>query len=221
MLMRLRSLGPAFCIALMWLACGGDDDDTSTNRAGSGAPAAGSGSGENGGSAAGGDAPLVGTAIAVIAPFGDGTVTGTASFIQHEEELTLVVALNNCPDGAHGVHIHQGTSCADVDAQGGHWDMTRGEGIPNVMCTDGRGTSMIMKLPDDPLAWTIGGPAKTSIVGHVIVVHDAGDPTMRIGCGPITNRASTFMKNRVSESRSATGWALTHGSSERKKAMIE
>ena len=167
-------------------ACGGDDDSGPGAAAGSGAKAGSSSAGSGGQT---GTQPEYGQAIAVIAPFGDGTVTGTAAFLRTDDQVSVVVALNNCPDGLHGVHIHQGTSCDDADAQGGHWDMTRGEGIPKVMCADGKGTSMTSRGPDDPsLAWSIGGNPTTSIVGHVIVVHNEGDPAPRIGCGPITTR---------------------------------
>lgn len=134
------------------------------------------------------DAPLAGTAIALIEPYGEGTVTGTATFIQTDSAVTLVVALNHCPDGAHSVHVNQGTSCADHAAQGGTWDTTRGEGIPDVVCSDDRGAVMTMRVPGDPMAWSIGGPAATSLVGHVVVVDDGDDPTLRVGCGQITVR---------------------------------
>lgn len=189
---RLAAVGVC---AMLWLACGSQKDsgvaDSHDQGAAGASAAAVVGTGGDAGHGGGGgsrDAPRAGTAIAILQPFGDGTVTGTATFLQNDKEVSVVVALNNCPDGAHGVHIHQGTICADVDAQGGHWDMTRGEGIPDVMCSEGRGTSMTMRAMDDPRAWTIGGPAETNLVGHVFVVHDSTAPKTRVGCGPITVR---------------------------------
>ena len=136
----------------------------------------------NGGGAGTGGTP---TAVANLTGFMGGTVTGTATFTQAANGVTVVVALQNCPDGAHGVHIHQGTSCESADTQGGHWDMTRGEGIPDVMCTGGMGTSTLTRPATDPtLAWNVGGDAATNVIGHAFVVH--GDMGVRIGCGIIS-----------------------------------
>jgi len=171
---------------------GGIAAGTGGIAAGTGGVAAGTGGMGTGGMGTGG----VGTggtgaggmtATATIAGFGTGTVTGTAKFTQTGTDVTVVVTLANCPDGLHGVHIHQGTSCADATMQGAHWDMTRGEGIPDVMCTGMAGTSMVTRKADMPaLAWTVGGAAATNVIGHAFVVHDtSATPPPRIGCGLI------------------------------------
>jgi hypothetical protein len=166
----------ALCGALLALGACADGADHVHGVEGSGISAAGAG-GTVGGA----------TAVATIAPFGTGTVTGTATFAQSGVDVIVIVSLTNCPDGVHSVHIHQGTSCTDAMTQGAHWDMTRGEGIPDVLCSAGAGTSMHTRNPVNPaLAWTIGGVPTTDVVGHVFVVHDPGDPAPRIGCGQIT-----------------------------------
>lgn len=130
------------------------------------------------------DAPV---ATATISTFMGGTVTGAATFSQSGTDVTLQLTLDACSAGkAYPVHIHQGTSCADATAQGGHWDMTRGEGIPNVSCSGTTGTTTHTRVATPPeTAWSIGGDATTDVVGHVIVVHDADTPTTRIACGVI------------------------------------
>jgi len=149
------------------------------------------GTGTAGSSAMGG-----GKAVANIMPFGSGMAMGTATFTQTGSDVKVDVMLTaGCPMGGAPVHIHQGTSCADAMTQGGHWDTTppapgRGEGIPNIMCMGATGTTTATRTPTDPaLAWTVGGPMTTNVVGHVIVVHqpstDGGTPP-RIGCGVIT-----------------------------------
>jgi len=141
--------------------------------------------GMNGGGGMGGGAAMA-TAVASILPFAAGTVTGTVTFSQTGTDVTAVVTLSNCPDGPHGVHIHQGVSCADEAMQGGHWDMTRGEGIPDVVCAAGTGTTSVTRTAVDPtLAWSIGGAPATNVIGHAFVVHNPGDPAPRIGCGLI------------------------------------
>jgi Cu/Zn superoxide dismutase len=127
------------------------------------------------------------SALATIAPFGTGTVTGTASFTQTGSDVSVTVTLNNCPDGPHGVHIHQGTSCADEAMQGAHWDMTRGEMIPDITCTAGTGTVTYVRSAavSPAIAWSIGGDPVTNMLGHAFVVHSPGMPAPRIGCGII------------------------------------
>jgi Cu/Zn superoxide dismutase len=150
------------------------------------------GAGGMGGAAGGGAGAGAGdaSAVATIMPFGDGNmVTGTATFTQTGTDVMLVVSLMNCPDGEHGVHIHEGTSCADATMQGAHWGPTRGEGIPNVMCTGNAGMAMVTRAATDAmLAWSVGGDMASDIVGHAFVVHaatDSADPMVRIGCGVI------------------------------------
>jgi Cu/Zn superoxide dismutase len=147
--------------------------------------AMGTGGMGTGGATAGSGATMP-TAVATIAGFMGGTVTGTATFVQNGTSVTVTVSLMNCPDGPHPVHIHQGTSCMDATMQGAHWDTTRGEGIPDVMCTGMTGTSTVTRMATDPmLAWSVGGAAATNVVGHAFVVHNPGDPAPRIGCGLI------------------------------------
>jgi len=179
--MRMSSIGWVVlgcALALAGCKSGDDDDDT----AASGTGGAMAGTGPTAGMAATGT-----TAVATIAGFEGGTVTGSATFTQTGTDVTINVSLSNCPDGPHGVHIHQGTSCADAMMQGAHWDMTRGEGIPDVMCTGMAGTATVTRSATDPtLAWSIGGAAATNVVGHAFVVHSPGNPTPpRIGCGLI------------------------------------
>jgi hypothetical protein len=135
-----------------------------------------------------------GSAVATLAGFMGGTVTGTATFVKAAgTDVTVTVALANCVAGkSYPVHIHEGTSCADATAQGEHWGPARGEGIPSVMCTGTTGSSTLTR-PATPtnLAWTIGGTdAMTNVVGHAFVVHAPDVPMMppRISCGVITQK---------------------------------
>jgi Cu/Zn superoxide dismutase len=166
-MLPLASLSlPSLLCGLLVTAC--EDDARDTEGGGAGAAA-------------------MQMAAATIAPFGMGnTVAGTVTFMQVGADVSITVALSNCPDGPHGVHIHQGTSCADAMAQGDHWDMVRGEGIPDVVCTGGMGTSSTTRTPVDPVkAWTVGGAPATDVIGHAFVVHNPGMPAPRIGCGVI------------------------------------
>jgi Cu/Zn superoxide dismutase len=177
------------------IACGkimaGTGGGSGTGGTGSGSGGSGSGSGGtgsgSGGSSGNMDAGAGMKAEAMIKPFGG--LTGTADFTQSGSNVTVMVSVMNCPDGMHPIHIHQGTSCDDATMQGAHWDMTRGEGIPNIMCSGGMGTTMLTRMPTDPTTtWSVGGDMTTNVVGHVVVVHDPapdGGTAPRIACGKI------------------------------------
>jgi len=131
-------------------------------------------------------------ASSTVTGFMGGTVTGTGTFMQGAadtaaDSVTLTLTLNGCVAGkVYAAHIHTGSACTDATAQGGHWDMTRGEGIPTITCAGTTGTTTINRAATDPLlAWSVGGDAATDVIGHVIVVHDPDMPMTRIACGVI------------------------------------
>src|SRR5258706_11678586 len=125
------------------------------------------------------------TANVSVAGFMGGTVTATGTFTQSGTDVLLSVTLSGCVAGkTYNTHIHQGSDCTDTMTQGGHWDMTRGEGIPAIMCTGTTGTTFTTRsATPDVTAWSVGGNATTNVIGHVLVVHDPDMATTRIGCG--------------------------------------
>jgi hypothetical protein len=127
-----------------------------------------------------------------VTGFMGGTVTGTASFAPGgadtgADSVTLTFTINGCVAGkSYPTHIHQGTACTDATTQGGHWDTTRGEGIPNISCSGTTGTVTYTRAATDAtLKWSIGDGSATDVIGHVIVVHDPDTTTTRIACGVI------------------------------------
>jgi Cu/Zn superoxide dismutase len=128
--------------------------------------------------------------MANIMPFSDGTITGTATFVASGANVTITVALENCPAGVHPLHVHAGTGCGSVQEQGLHWDPPRGENIgPNgtINCgADMKGMLTYTRLGTDPKPWTIGPPTASDVIGHPIVIHGVGETSMvRHGCGVI------------------------------------
>ena len=98
-----------------------------------------------------------------------------------------MISLSGCVDGkSYPIHIHQGDSCDSVSAQGGHWDPPRGEGVANLDCEGGMASLTYTRASSDPKPWTIGDPAESNVVGHVVVVHDPDQSATRIACGKIT-----------------------------------
>lgn len=162
--------------------CGGDDSGGGAAGAAGMLAAAGMGAGVGAAGVGAGTA----RAVAPIIGFATGTVTGSATFSQQAAGVTVEVMLSNCPDGLHPVHIHEGVSCADAASQGMHWGPTRGEGIPDVMCSGGMGVVTYTRLPTPvETAWSVGGDATTNVVSHAFVVHNPDEMKTRIGCGVI------------------------------------
>jgi Cu/Zn superoxide dismutase len=115
------------------------------------------------------------------------SITGSASFASNASGVNLTVMVSGCQSGKqYPIHVHQGMSCESAMAQGGHWDMTRGEGIPNIACGGRMGATMVSRPKTDATtAWSVGDGSATDVIGHVVVIHDADDPTQRIACGVI------------------------------------
>ena len=116
------------------------------------------------------------------------SITGSASFSSNATGVNLSVMVSGCQSGKeYPIHVHQGMSCESAMAQGGHWDMTRGEGIPNIVCGGRMGATQVMRAKTDAAtAWSVGDGSATDVIGHVVVIHDADEPTQRIACGVIT-----------------------------------
>ena len=125
-------------------------------------------------------------AHATFMPFGTGnTVTGSATFTNVSTGVQVVIHLANCPAGAHGIHIHEGAACTDANTQGAHWGgaggpgegiVESGTGTGSITCEADMTADLTYTRPSTPAAtaWTIGAPAATNVIGHVMVVHAVG-----------------------------------------------
>lgn len=143
-------------------------------------------------------------AVAIIESRSDSHLTGKATFLDVNGNLTLKLKIKGAEPGTHAVHLHEKGDCAapDGSSAGGHWNPTHEDhgqwatppfhhgDIGNVeVGADGRGS---LTLTTD--LWTIGGPTKTDVVGKGIIVHAKADdfttqPTGnaggRVGCGVV------------------------------------
>ena len=142
--------------------------------------------------------------LAIIEPASESGVTGTATFIQDDNQISLYVEIYNASPGLHGIHIHEFGDCSAPDATsaGGHWNPTDvahgkwGEGefhlgdIGNIYVGDD-GTGSIELTTD---LWETGTGSDFDIIGRSVIIHaDADDFTSqpsgnagaRIGCGTI------------------------------------
>ena len=134
------------------------------------------------------------------------TVTGTATFREDGDRVTLTVDVTGATPGAHGSHIHDVGDCsaADASSAGPHWNpFTKVHGTPDAehhlgdlgniqIGQDGKGTLKLSKAE-----WTIGDGTNTDVVGKALVIHAAPDDLMtdpagnsgaRQACGVITKQ---------------------------------
>lgn len=136
----------------------------------------------------------------------DTTLSGTADFTTESDGKVKMKLDLNIPQKANksvAVHIHADGDCGDMGmAAGGHWNPTNAQhgkwgsssfhsgDIGNVkLDMNGKGS---MELETD--LWSLGGDAKTNILGKAFMVHGgeddfvsqpAGNAGARIGCGVI------------------------------------
>lgn len=143
-------------------------------------------------------------ASATIEPASESGVTGMATFIQEDNQITLYVEIYNASPGLHGIHIHEFGDCSapDGSSAGGHWNPTDvahgkwGEGefhlgdIGNINVGDD-GTGSIELTTD---LWEMGTGSDFDIIGRSIIIHadaddfvsqPSGNAGARIGCGTI------------------------------------
>jgi superoxide dismutase, Cu-Zn family len=145
-------------------------------------------------------------AVAIIEPRSGSTLRGTATFVEKDGKVTLIVEVEGGKAGPHGIHLHEKGDCSAPDATsaGGHWNPTgeqhgkishtpqahSGDMGNIVIGEDGRGR---LEFTSD--RWSINKDPNTNVVGKAIVIHDkeddlktqpTGDAGDRIGCGVVT-----------------------------------
>jgi superoxide dismutase, Cu-Zn family len=134
------------------------------------------------------------------------TTTGTATFEEDGEQVTLTLEVSGATPGRHGAHIHENGDCsaADASSAGGHWNpATKTHGPPDAnhhlgdlgnitIGQDGRGTLTLSKKE-----WKIGDGSAEDVVGKAVVIHaneddlatdPAGNSGGRVACGVIARK---------------------------------
>ena len=144
----------------------------------------------------------MGKAAAAIEGRSGSTLSGTAEFMMHGDQMMVSVSVKGAPPGVHAVHIHEKGDCSAPDATsaGGHFNPGGHQhGAPDAkehhagdlgnMTVAADGTGSIMVHSGE---LSLEGP--NSIIGRAIIVHEKSDdfvtqPTGnaggRIGCGVI------------------------------------
>jgi len=141
------------------------------------------------------------------------TTTGTATFTEDGDKVTLTLEVSGATPGKHGAHIHEKGDCsaADATSAGGHWNpTTKPHGAPHdhadgehheseihlgdlgniEIGQDGKGTLTLSKAD-----WKIGDGSAADVVGKAVIIHGgeddltsqpAGNSGPRVACGVIT-----------------------------------
>jgi len=145
-------------------------------------------------------------AITTLESRSNSTTTGSATFTESDDKVTLELEVSGATPGLHGAHIHQTGDCSAADAAsaGGHWNpatVTHGPADPghhlgdlgNIeIGQDGKGTLTVTKA-----AWKIGDGSPQDVVGKALVIHGgqddlvtdpAGNSGSRVACGVITGK---------------------------------
>jgi Cu-Zn family superoxide dismutase len=113
-------------------------------------------------------------------------VSGTATFVEKEGQVTFVAELAGLKPGIHAIHIHEKSDCsaADGSSAGGHWNPTyKKHGKWNVgeyhkgdignFTADSNGNGKITLITDE---WSIGsGDPTKDILGKGLIVHEGTD----------------------------------------------
>jgi Cu-Zn family superoxide dismutase len=146
-------------------------------------------------------------AVATLEARSGSSVTGTATFVDSGENVTLTVEVASTAEGAHAVHVHELGDCsaADGTSAGPHWNpesQAHGQwGSPPhhlgdignlVVGPDGTG-KLVLKTD----LWEVGAAdagTTNNVVGHSVIVHanvddfttqPTGNAGGRIACGVI------------------------------------
>jgi Cu-Zn family superoxide dismutase len=124
--------------------------------------------------------------VIAFEPKSNSNVSGTATFIEKNGNVTFVAKLAGLQPGIHAIHIHEKSDCsaADGSSAGGHWNPTFkkhgkwgvGEyhkGDIGNFTADAKGNGTITLTTDE---WDMGSgdPAK-DIMGKGLIVHQGTD----------------------------------------------
>lgn len=143
------------------------------------------------------------TASATLTPTEGSTVSGSVTFAQTSEGVSVFAQLNGLEPGEHGFHVHQNGDCSagDGSSAGGHFNPT---GMPhgspddeqhhigdlgNILADEGGNAVLERLYPDLSLTDPV-----TTIVGRAVIVHATADDMTsqpsgaagaRLACGVI------------------------------------
>jgi len=143
------------------------------------------------------------SATAALTPTTGNKATGTVTFTQKGDKVTVAAKVSGLAPGSHGFHIHEKGDCSSGDGMsaGGHFNPTgKPHGDPNA--PDHHAGDMPMLVADASgnasLTAELGpmtiGTGATDIIGKAVIVHTdpddfktqpTGNSGARVACGVI------------------------------------
>jgi len=126
--------------------------------------------------------------VAQVSAFGGSGVSGSIEFDTFEDSLSVATNLDTCTDGVeYAVDVQAGTSCANLATIG---DEFNGGAYMSVTCDATNGTFDSSLHAAKLSKVSIGGDARTDIVGHVAIVRPDSYPEKGpiVACGVITKQ---------------------------------
>ena len=139
-------------------------------------------------------------------PRSGSNVSGTITFVQEDDEVTMTAELTGLEEGMHAIHLHENADCSAEDgtSAGGHWNPTfedHGEwgdaggyhrGDIGNFDVNSNGEGSVTFTTDE---WCIGcDDEKKNILNKAVIVHagvddytsqPSGNAGTRIGCAEI------------------------------------
>ncbi|MCX2836669.1 MULTISPECIES: superoxide dismutase family protein [Salinimicrobium] len=139
-------------------------------------------------------------------PRSGSNVSGTITFVQENDEVTMTAELTGLEEGMHAIHLHENADCSAEDgtSAGGHWNPTfedHGEwgdaggyhrGDIGNFDVNSNGEGSVTFTTDE---WCIGcDDEKKNILNKAVIVHagvddytsqPSGNAGTRIGCAEI------------------------------------
>ncbi|UZH54459.1 superoxide dismutase family protein [Salinimicrobium tongyeongense] len=141
-----------------------------------------------------------------VEPRSGSNVSGTITFVQENDEVTMTAELTGLEEGMHAIHLHENADCSAEDgtSAGGHWNPTfedHGEwgdengyhrGDIGNFDVNANGEGSVTFTTDE---WCIGcEDEKKNILNKAVIVHagvddytsqPSGNAGTRIGCAEI------------------------------------
>lgn len=139
---------------------------------------------------AGDKGKIVARAVADIAPFGTGTLSGQITFEQDASGgVSGASKVMNCEEGkTYYMFVREGHACDSEASIGQSWSQDSDGAFTS--CFQGVFDALAVHIAQAslPSDWSIGGSSKTDLIGHAVVVTLDDENTSRstdLGCGVI------------------------------------
>ena len=129
--------------------------------------------------------PNVADATALDLATASWPVEGRVSFRTTPAGVDVEVTLTQCRKPyAYAVRIYPGADCAQIKRGASAWDGARGRLESKAFCFGAPGALYESRASQSAIAWSLGGPASSNLIGRSIAIHDP-DTDEPLACAKI------------------------------------